>query len=268
MKQRFLKTILLLMIVVLIVLGYFLYNPVRTILSLEKLDEYPLYSATYYGDYGFDRLLDRGHEESPIWLHPCYWSDMGCSVFTSFGDKSNSIVGCNLDMTKDDPTLLLFTDPSDGYASVSLLDIFYFGFSKEKPSLRSLLALLTAPHFPFGGMNEAGVAIGIMAVEHASYEGNPDKTNISNHSVIRKVLDYASSVEEALELMDDHNIDFSCSLPLHYLLADRMGSSALVEYVAGEMRILRSEQPWLAATNFIISETSAEDISGNWENRI
>ena len=56
--------------------------------------------------------------------------------------------------------------------------------------------------------------------------------------------DYASSVEEALELMDDHNIDFSCSLPLHYLLADRMGSSALVEYVAGEMRILRSEQPW------------------------
>ncbi|HUU27112.1 MAG TPA: C45 family peptidase [archaeon] len=265
MKQRFLKVILPLMVVVLIVLGYFLYNPVRTILSLEKLDAYPLYSVTYHGGYGFDRLLERGHEESPSWLHPCYWSDIGCSVFASLADDSNPILGRNLDMTKDDPTLLLFTDPPDGYASVSLIDIFYFGFSKEKPSILNRLALLAAPHFPFDGMNEAGVAIGVMAVPHASYEGNPDKTNISNHSVIRKVLDYAGSVEEALELMDDHNIDFSCSLPLHYLLADRSGNSAVVEYVDSEMRVLRSEQPWQAATNFIISETSAEDISGNCE---
>jgi len=264
MKQRFLKIILPLMVVVLIVLGYFLHNPVRTILSLEKLDDYPLYSATYYGGYRFNNFLEKGYEESPNWLHPCFWGDVGCSVFASLGDESNSILGRNLDW-RDDPTLLLFTDPPDGYASVSINDIFFLGFTNKEPSIMNRLVLLLTPHIPLDGMNEAGVSIGMMAVEHASYEGNPEKTTIGGASVIRKVLDYAGSVEEALELMDDHNIDFSCSLPLHYLLADKSGNSAVVEYVAGEMRVLRNEQPWQAATNFIISETSAEEISGNCE---
>ena len=264
MKQKFLKIILPLMVVVLIVLGYFLYNPVRTILSLEKLDDYPLYSVTYHGGYGFDLFLERGYEESPSWLHTCNWADLGCSVFASLGDESNSVFGRNLDW-RDDPTLLLFTDPPDGYASVSITDVFFLGFTTKVPSLLNRLALLIAPHFPMDGMNEAGVAIGIMAVDHGSYEGDSEKTTISGLSVIRKVLDYAGSVEEALELMDDHNIDFSCGFPFHYLLADKSGNSAVVEYVDGEMRVLQSEQPWQAATNFIISETSAEDISGNCE---
>ena len=261
MKKRFLKIILPLMVVVLIVLGYFLHNPVRTILSLEKLDDHPLYSVTYYGGYWFDNFLERGYEESFSWLHPCFWGDVGCSVFASLGDESNPILGRNLDW-RDDPTLLLFTDPPDGYASVSITDIFFLGFTTKKLSIMNRLALLLTPHIPLDGMNEAGVAIGVMAVEHASYEGNPEKVTIGGASVIRKVLDYAGSVEEALELMDDHNIDFSCTLPLHYLLADRAGSSAVVEYVAGEMRVLRSEQPWQAATNFIISETSADSVLG------
>jgi len=261
MKQRFLKIILPLMVVVLIVLGYFLHNPVRTILSLEKLDDYPLYSATYYGGYRFNNFLEKGYEESPNWLHPCFWGDVGCSVFASLGDESNSILGRNLDW-RDDPTLLLFTDPPDGYASVSINDIFFLGFTNKEPSIMNRLVLLLTPHIPLDGMNEAGVSIGMMAVNRALYEGNPEKTTIGGASVIRKVLDYAGSVEEALELMDDHNIDFSCSLPLHYLLADRTGNSAVVEYVEGEMEVLRSEQPWQAATNFIISETAAEDISG------
>ena len=264
MKQRFLKIILPLMVVVLIVLGYFLYNPVRTILSLEKLDDYPLYSITYHGGYWFDDFLKRGYEESPSWLHTCNWSDFGCSVFACLKDESNSIMGRNLDW-RDDPTLLLFTDPPDGYASVSITDVFFLGFTAKEPSLLNRLALLIAPHFPMDGMNEAGVAIGIMVVPHGSYEGDPEKTTISGLSVIRMVLDYAGSVEEALELMDDHNLDFSCSFPFHYLLADKSGNSAVVEYVAGEMRVLRNEQPWQAATNFIISETSAEEISGNCE---
>ena len=269
MKQRFLKIILPLMVVVLIVPGYFLYNPVRTILSLEKLDDYPLYSVTYHGGYGFDRLLEKGYEESSHWLHPCYWSgdeplSAGCSVFASLGDQSNYIMGRNLDW-RDDPTLLLFTDPPDGYASISIADIFFLGFITKEPGIMNRLALLFAPHMPLDGMNEAGVAIGVMAVPHASYEGDPEEITIGMTQVIRKVLDYAGSVEEALELMDDHNIDFSCSLPVHYMIADRSGSSAVVEYVAGEMRVLRNEQPWQAATNFLISETTAEEISGNCE---
>ena len=259
MKQRIFKIILSLMVVVLIVLGYFLYNPIRTILSLKKLDDYPLYSATYHGGYGFDFFLERGYENSPTWLFspPCNGQG-GCSAFSSLGDKHNSILGRNFDW-HNRPSLLLYTNPPDGYASVSMVDITDYGFStEEEPGIHEKVALLFTPLSPFDGMNEMGVAIGFMAVENASYEGNPEKKTIGSLSVIRKVLDYAGSVEEALELMDDHNITFACGSPLHYLLADREGNSAVVEYVAGEMRVLRSKGPWQAATNFVISETSAD----------
>jgi len=32
----------------------------RSLLSLKKRDDYPIYSMTYYGDYGFDDFLKQG----------------------------------------------------------------------------------------------------------------------------------------------------------------------------------------------------------------
>ena len=53
------------------------------------------------------------------------------------------------------PALLLFTDPPDGYASVSMVDIAYLGFDGKKAgtvtdlSLTERARLLFAPSWPF-----------------------------------------------------------------------------------------------------------------------
>ena len=66
--------------------------------------------------------------------------------------------------------MLLFTDPPDGFASVSMVDIAYLvGTPTDINSLHHRLPedlrdLLNSPHLPFDGMNEHGLVVGMAAV--------------------------------------------------------------------------------------------------------
>ena len=46
--------------------------------------------------------------------------------------------------------------------------------------------------------------------------------------------------------------------PLHYLIADSSGNSAVLEFISGEVNALRNSEPWQVATNFVISGTAPE----------
>ena len=52
---------------------------------------------------------------------------------------------------------------------------------------------------------------------------------------MRLVLDEAASVREAVAIFRRTAIDFSGGPPLHYLVADASGDSAVVEYVDGRV---------------------------------
>jgi hypothetical protein len=71
--------------------------------------------------------------------------------------------------------------------------------------------------------------------------------------MIREMLDHAANVEQAVALMGSYNIIFG-GPPLHYLLADSSGRSALVEFYQGEMVVTYNDQPWQMATNFLCAE--------------
>jgi hypothetical protein len=233
-------------------------NAVRTLASLRQVDDNPLYVMTYYGDYGFDELLgiddQQGSGTRPGVGEPLD-PDAGwaCTTFSAFGAEGDALLGRNFDWVHR-ASLLLFTDPPDGYASVSLVDVAYFGIGGQEPSWAERAALLEAPHMPFDGMNEAGLAVGMMAISRSRFSGDPQKTTIGSLQVIRLILDYAGDVDEALALMEDYNVDFGGGPPIHYLIADASGNSAVVEFIDDEMRVLRNEGPWQVSTNFIISE--------------
>ncbi len=53
--------------------------------------------------------------------------------------------------------------------------------------------------------------------------------------------------------MRQYNIDWGGGPPLHYLIADRSGQSALVEFYQGKIHIVSSDKPWHLATNFLVS---------------
>jgi hypothetical protein len=225
-----------------------------TLSSLEQVDDYPLYTMRYYGAYeqrtsSAEPVLSEaeGTASPPAWA---------CSLFAALGDADHKLYGRNFDWEYS-PALLLFTDPPDGYASVSMVDIAYFGFEGDKAGnltdlpLSERRALLYTPFWPFDGLNERGLAIGMAAVPPGNMHPDPTKETIGSLGVIREMLDHACNVDEALAILQSYNIDFEGGPPLHYLIADSSGRSLLVEFYQGEMVVIPNEAPWHLATNFL-----------------
>jgi predicted choloylglycine hydrolase len=74
--------------------------------------------------------------------------------------------------------------------------------------------------------------------------------------LIRLLLDRAATVDEALALLDEYNVEMT-EPPIHYLVADVTGASALIEYVGGERRVVTGSS-FNVMTNFIVAETNME----------
>ena len=232
---------------------------IATLSSLEKVDDHPLYTMHYDGAYvqNFTPAVFKGSVlVESMTPNPRTWS---CSLFAALGDAENMLYGRNFDWEYS-PALLLFTDPPNGYASISLVDIAYLGYSKEDAGelldlpLNERQALLYAPFLPFDGMNEHGLVIGMAAVPPGHMLPDPNKATIDSLGVIREMLDRAKNTDEAVDILGSYNIDMSYGPPLHYLIADRTGRSALVEFYQGEMIVMPNDVPWDQATNFLRAE--------------
>jgi len=221
-------------------------NEIATLNSLEQVSEYPLYTMRYTG--GYDQYLST--RSTP--LAGAAW---GCSLFAALGDENRNLYGRNFDW-RYSPALLLFTDPPDGYASVSMVDITYLGFDNKSGNLAEVpltrrKALLQAPTLPFDGMNELGLVIGMAAVPESKLPHDPQKPTIDSLAVIREILDHSRTTDEAVTILGSYNIDFSGGPYLHYLIADRDRKSVLVEFYDAKMVTIPNELPWHLATNHL-----------------
>jgi len=222
---------------------------IATLRSLEKVDDHPLYVMRYTGRYD---------DHATGWTWP-RGSAFSCSLFVVLGQAGDMVYGRNFDW-EFSPALLLFTDPPDGYASVSMVDLTYLGIDPANATsltdlpLTERSALLAAPTMPFDGMNLYGLTIAMAAVPDAlpsNARRDPSKPTIGSIGIIREILDHARSVDEAVPLFERYNIDFTGGPTLHYLLADPGGAAVLVEFCEGEMVVLPNEAPWHMATNHL-----------------
>jgi hypothetical protein len=252
-------------------------NP--TLASLKKVSDFPFYTMRYEGDYGFGDYL-QGLKSQLSFLEtrrtgfsskiPEVWqmpktavvsagemqAAFACTGFTARSPQGERLLGRNFDWYRH-PALLLFTEPPDGYASVSMVDIAYLGFNgpikQDDPA--ALSELLKAPYLPFDGVNERGLAVGMMAVPHSEGGDDPGKPTLDDLEAIRLLLDYAADVDQAIELLGQYNLDWGGGPAIHYLLADASGASAVVEFIGGKQQVFRSQQSWQISTNFLFAET-------------
>jgi hypothetical protein len=238
---------------------------VATLNSLEQVDDYPLYTMHYYGSYREATFAvapnpNVATSSSPAWA---------CSLFAALGDADNMLYGRNFDWEYS-PALLLFTDPPDGYASVAMVDIAYLGFEQSRARgladlpLIEREALLDAPFLPFDGFNERGLAVGMAAVPPGDMQPDPAKETVGSLMVIREMLDHAGNVDEAVAIIESYNVDMGGGPPIHYLVADSAGRSALVEFYRGEMVVTASEFPWHLATNFLYAAAGESAAGTCW----
>jgi hypothetical protein len=220
--------------------------------TVTEIDDYPLFTLDYSLDYEFDEYLRTG--DIPLGdSSNSTKGDFHCTCFSAFG-VNNRLFGRNYDWSSPSTYFLLFTDPPSGYSSVSTVDLSFFAYAHDKPpdfsgNQNTLRAL---PYYPFDGMNEKRVAVGMNALDEARAPYDPSKVTIGELQLIRLVLDYASSTEEAVTLARQYNISIG-NPPIHYLIADSSGHSVIIEFVDGRMEVMDNAHPWQVTTNFVIT---------------
>ena len=206
-RRKVRRCILLVLLVVICVL---LINPIRTLSTLEKVDDYPLYVMRYKGGYDYLGVVHGFYGE----IFGVGGSDdkkpEACSLFAACGDSERPIYGRNLDWSYS-PLLVLYTNPSGGYASLSLVDIAYLGFGKpgdsELPGWGKRFRLLAAPGLPFEGINEHGLTVTIALVPDLELKADPQKETLHSLAALRMMLDKTRTTQQAIELLENYNIN-------------------------------------------------------------
>ena len=243
-------------------------SPDAVLSSLKKVDDYPFYTMHYAGAYHEANtrwkidppgLQSRKEYPEPGWA---------CTLFSAFNDRGTKVFGRNFDW-RFSPAMLLFTEPVDGYASATMVDISYLVDPAEIHDLEKLTAvqrqaLLQTPYWPFDGMNEHGLVVGMAAVSSHKMPYDAGKESVDSLMIMRLILDHARNVGEALQILGSYNIDWAEGPALHYLVADPTGRAALVEFVDGEMVVLPHEGDWIAATNFLRTIDPHNSEAGCW----
>ncbi len=256
-RKRLKRVLLVVLIVILAGLAAAAYGPIRTMASLEKVDDYPLFVMHYRGPYFTDQVAEVGMDWEPLRKVYTRVNPDACTSFAALSPEGDSFFGRNFDW-RHRSSLLLFTEPAGGYASVSMVDLYYLqleGMQHIPWSKR--FTLLAAPHAIVEGMNACGVAIAVNAVPERKVPRDPNRPTLIQSQVMRLVLDHAADVNEALQIIGEYNIDFL--LPGHFHIADAYGGSAIVEFTGGKMQVVRNDVPWQVSTNYLLSEPIQPD---------
>ena len=260
--------VIALVVIVGIAVGVTWGNEISTAASIEKLrdrDDSHLDGSVYRmdvkGGFYFDKYLEEGGASTDAELISFITdnitkglidmgikeSNIGCASFTAQTEDGDQLFARNYDFAKTN-TCLVFTDPGDGrHASISTVDLQFLGIDTDADveGLMDRITCLAAPYAPLDGMNDAGVSCGI----YMSYQGggvdeegdevviptnqDTDKPDLTSTTMLRLVLDYAGSVDEAVELISGYDLHDSANTSYHYMIADSTGKSAILEWVDG-----------------------------------
>ena len=258
--------ILLSIVIICVIVSALLFrNEFRSLNSIRRIDDYGMFQMTYFGDYGFDEFLLIGAEnDSDIEAFvmerllrgiPFRFNITGggCTVFVVRNEAGEVLFGRNFDFDRS-PSMQVITRPSNGYASVSTVNLLFLGYDEGNlPSGLNFNSFpaLGAPFLPFDGMNEKGVAIALLAVPESEPPFYENRIMLNTTTAIRLVLDRAANVDEAIELLGQYNIYFSGDIYCQFLIADASGRSVIVNYWDGELKVTETDEDFQIASNFI-----------------
>ncbi|MBN2016674.1 MAG: T9SS type A sorting domain-containing protein [Candidatus Cloacimonetes bacterium] len=179
-----------------------------------------------------------------------------CSLFSALGNVDELLMGRNFDNPYCD-ILVGRYNPPDGYSNIALNRLADIGLPAgtnfQNLSYNQSLRLLFSPYFAADGVNEAGLAIGIAYVPGVQIQVDPTKESVWVTRVIREVLDYASTVDEALAIANSYNVfDTGTNndiLSHHYIVTDASEASYILEYVVDQFVAIVPTVDWQVLTN-------------------
>lgn len=178
----------------------------------------------------------------PFYLHPC----------TTFCFKNNGewIFGRNYDFEIESGLIIV---NKRGVAKTALQSP---GKAGQPAKWVSKYGSITFNQFgrelPLGGMNEAGLIIELMWLTQTEYPNSDQRPALRELQWVQYQLDTAATVKDVIASDKDVRIEANVSIPIpiHFLLCDRKGGAAAIEFLGGRMRAYTGKDlPVKALTN-------------------
>ena len=267
------------------------HNELTTLASFQKLSDRDeahrdgaVYQINFSGDYFFDEFLSQGGASNDAELIsfvtrsitkgiiPMHikTSSIACSAFTADTQSGDRVFGRNYDFSATN-TAIVYTDPGEGrHASYSTIDLSFLGLDADKDveTIGQKILTLAAPYVPLDGINDAGVACGIFMSYQGEGKGTPtdtqtDRPDITSTTLLRLILDYADSVEDAVALAQQYDLHDSASSCFHYMVADSTGRSAILEWVGTDAD--HDADGAQRQLNVLWNDTDALSDSADWQ---
>ncbi|MDO5770630.1 MAG: linear amide C-N hydrolase [Bacteroidales bacterium] len=263
---------------------------IYSLVDLEG-DKGRIYEMNYTVDYKLDEALNAGivgttsltrfvvthlFDSIPSAKSVSLSYDAGCSAFACpDGTSGNFLMGRNFDFNHRDPDtkervmiplIAVHTAPVGGKKSVSFVDgqfvKYESGFYTKKGNDLSMLMAL--PYLLLDGINEDGFAVSVLKLDGlpTAQSDSPNK-KIFTTVAMRMLLDRASTVKEAKEMLKDYSMYMDTdSASYHFFMADAKGDFAIVEYTNPDTQLnpnrleeLSGADTLRCVTNFYVSPT-------------
>ena len=249
-------------------------NLALTLVTMKGNESTGVYEINYREDYKLQQLLDAGgvktQDELARYLIRILLKGLpikidyevptlACSTFVAETPDGQWLMGRNLDNQETDFAVVK-TAPKDGYRSVSVVNLSFLGYDKDHTpkKLFDCVVAMGAPYFPLDGINEKGLAVGVLQLQAPATDQNTDKIDVDTTLAIRIRLDKAATVDEAVALMREYDMHASAGGCYHFQITDASGKSVVVEYIGDDMTVVEKDGKFLAATNFYLSDVPFE----------
>lgn len=126
---------------------------------------------------------------------------------------------------------------------------------------RVCVSMETVPGWVPVGMkciNERGLAITHAVVPSGDTAHDPDKPQFT-HNFLEKIVAECATVKQAISMARAYTFPPEHSASIHLMLADPSGDAAVIEWVAGQVQVLRRSGPTQIMTNSLLSKPSAAE---------
>lgn len=237
-----------------------------SVATLTDVNDGKLYTMDYTANYQLDALLEANVTDVEGMVRFLQKNllaggiasvgavDAGCSAFTASSEEGQILYGRNFDYKMDMTAVLVRTAPENGYRSIGLANVGWIGYTAGtlNDGTTDLSMAAFFPYLLMDGMNEKGLAMSVLKLRGDPTLQDTGKNKISTTVALRLVLDRAATVDEALALLDEY--DMQSSMPeanFHFLLADAYGKAVVLEYLPNGQRMVYDQN---YVTNFYLTE--------------
>lgn len=266
------------------------HNELATLSSLKKLSDRDeahrdgaVYQLNVSGGYYFDDFLAQGGASTDSELISFITqsitkgiipmniktSTIACSAFTADTQSGDRVFGRNYDFSATN-TAIVYTNP--GKSSRLLLH-----HRPELPRPRQGQGRREPrpedpdPRGPLcaaGRRQRRRCGLRHLHVLSGEGKGTPtdtqtDKPDLTSTTLLRLILDYADSVEDAVALAEQYDLHDSASSCFHYMVADSTGRSAVLEWVGADAD--HDTDGSQRQLNVLWNDTDALSDSSDWQ---